>query len=330
MKILFFSRRFYPSIGGVEKHSFEIAKRLVKLGHCVSVITEGKEFNTNEYNGIVVYSIPVKFCEKLKKFEIWLWLFKNRKIIECSDIVHCHDVFFWYIPFRFLYPDKKIFVTFHGWEGVFPPSFSAKIIRKISEKLSRGNICIGDYLSKWYGTKPDVVSYGAVSENADSKKKETDILFIGRLEKDTGLPVYLEVFKKLEKDIKIVFLGDGVLRNEAKKYGEVLGFVENVQEYIKGARFVFTSGYLSILESFINKKLVFSVYENSLKEDYLQMSPFRDWIVLEKNPVFLLQKVKYYLNNKSKVNKNIELAYDWGKEQTWTKLTSQYLELWEK
>ncbi|HEX8932546.1 MAG TPA: glycosyltransferase, partial [Patescibacteria group bacterium] len=41
MKILFLARRFYPDIGGVEKHVLEISKRLAAIGHEVTVVAEG-------------------------------------------------------------------------------------------------------------------------------------------------------------------------------------------------------------------------------------------------------------------------------------------------
>ena len=40
MTIVFLARRFYPLIGGVEKHVMEISKRLVAAGHRVIVVTE--------------------------------------------------------------------------------------------------------------------------------------------------------------------------------------------------------------------------------------------------------------------------------------------------
>lgn len=40
MKILFFARLFYPHIGGVEKHLFEISTRLTAMGHEVTIVTE--------------------------------------------------------------------------------------------------------------------------------------------------------------------------------------------------------------------------------------------------------------------------------------------------
>jgi len=42
MTIVFLSPRFYPDIGGVEKHAFEVAKILAREND-VTVITEGKK-----------------------------------------------------------------------------------------------------------------------------------------------------------------------------------------------------------------------------------------------------------------------------------------------
>ena len=77
------------------------------------------------------------------------------------DIIHIHDVFFWYLPLRLLYPRKKVFITFHGYETQFPPSRSAIWQRRLAAKLTSGNICVGDYIGKWYGIKPTLVTYGA-------------------------------------------------------------------------------------------------------------------------------------------------------------------------
>lgn len=165
MRILFLTRRFYPEIGGVEKHVLEISKVLLRQGHEVSVITENTLFNyhsryqsdtysinskqpvksiqtkTIETNKIHIHRLKVTKNNWLKKFEIWRNLWELRALIKDADIVHCHDVYYWYLPFRFLFPGKKNYVTFHGHETVFPPTLKSKIVRKLSEKLSLGNIC---------------------------------------------------------------------------------------------------------------------------------------------------------------------------------------------
>ena len=168
MTILFFSRLFYPHIGGVETHVLEVGKRLVKRGHKIIVITEKYQSKgesakvTGEVDGIEIRRIPVERDSGVvplsgtpqndggKKFRIWWWLWQHKDLIKNADIVHCHDVFFWYLPFRFLYFNKPVYTTFHGYETKFPPSKKAIFVRRISEKLSWGNICVGDYIKKWY------------------------------------------------------------------------------------------------------------------------------------------------------------------------------------
>src|SRR6266404_2210228 len=178
MKIVFLCRFFYPHIGGVEKHVMEISKRLIKKGHEVTVITEMPaavsdskkrllRFEklelalTESVNGIKIYRIFNGGEDKFKKFRIWKEMLRLQKVIQNADVVHCHDVFFWYLPFRFLYPQKPVYTTFHGYER-YPITKSAIRVRKLSEKLSWGNICIGDFIPKWYGTKATIVSYGGV------------------------------------------------------------------------------------------------------------------------------------------------------------------------
>ena len=108
MTIVFLARRFYPEIGGVEKHVLEIGKRMVKKGHKVVVISEisqkthsdGKQSSlesakiAGEVDGIKIYRIDGGKNDWFKKFRVWRQLWKLRKFILESDIVHCHDVFF--------------------------------------------------------------------------------------------------------------------------------------------------------------------------------------------------------------------------------------------
>ncbi len=337
MKILFLTRRFYPLIGGVEKHCFEVGKVLVKKGYEVTVITEGQGGlkGKEESEGINVYRIPITTNERLKKFQIWIWLFKNRKLIKEAEIVHCHDIFFWYLPFRFLYLKKKVFTTFHGWEGVYPPTFKAKVIRKLSEKLSFGNICVGDYLEKWYHTNADFITYGGIRINNDINIKQENvknlkIVYLGKLE-EMWLRVYLRalnILKNRLKNLEIIFIGKGSLDQEVKKLGKVLSLTNKLPDFISHSNVVFTSGYLSTLESLNGFRAVFAVGDNDLKGDIFRMSPFAKWIVIESDPEKLAQKVIDYKNGNLKID--LEGAYNWARTQTWDKVTDLYIKLWEK
>ncbi len=349
MTIVFFSRYFYPHIGGVEKHVLNISKELIKKKHKVIVITEKSNFKDKEieqYKDITIYRIPITTSEKRKKFLIWKWLLLHRSIISDSDIVHAHDVFYWYLPFKMIYPSKKVYMTIHGYEGNKMPTRKSKISHKINAILSSGNISIGSFLEKWYGIKATYISYGAVAVQDKKpiisypKKGVIKALFIGRLEPETGIMEYLKFIDLMRKDnisITIIIAGDGSLRNEAIEYVKVkkikatfLGFVNDPQKYFSKVDIVFTSRYLGILESLLGKKRVYAFYNNAIKKDYLQMSSFSQFINIAKS---IKQMRLLLLNDKANENlykASINQGYAFALEQSWQKLTLLYIKLWGK
>lgn len=336
MNILFFSRFFYPHIGGVEKHVLEVSKLLIKKGHKVTVVAEQDSSNDklNEViEGINVFRISNLRDGKLKKFKIWKWLFCNYNLIRNADVVHCHDVFFWYLPFRFLVPFKKVFTTFHGYEN-YPLKSKDVLVHKMSEKLSMGNICIGDFIKKWYGTEPGFVSYGGINTVKNEKlkvKSSEGAIFIGRLDEQTGIKTYAKAVKLIRKkipDFRFEIIGDGKFRKEVEKDFKVLGFQNNPEKYFPKYNFAFASRYLSILEAMAAKRLVFAVYDNPLKEDYLKMAPFSKYITISNSSLELVSKIYFYLDNLKAKEKMIEQAYAWAKKHTWEEVANIYLKLW--
>ena len=158
MNILFLTRLYWPHVGGVEKHVEKISE-ILKKKHEITIVCEKHDPKLSDFEsrqGISIYRIPSS-----DKWVIWKWWLGHLQLIKQADIIHIHDVFFWFLPFRLPYWTKKVYITFHGWEGVCPIPFKNILWRKLAEKLTRGNICVGDFISKWYGTKPDFVTYGA-------------------------------------------------------------------------------------------------------------------------------------------------------------------------
>jgi glycosyltransferase involved in cell wall biosynthesis len=340
MNILFFSRLFYPHIGGVEKHVLEISRILIKKGHKITVITEQHspdlrlEENIEE---IKIYRIPNLKDGENKKIIIWKWLWQNRELMRNADIIHCHDVFFWYLPFKFLFPLKKVFATFHGYES-YPLKTKNVLMRKISEILSNGNICIGDFIPKWYGTKPTYIEYGGVDianpsfKNISNVKNES-ALFVGRLDEQTGILTYTKAIVEIKKkipDFDFLVIGEGNLKNKINKEIKILKPLRNAQDYLRDYNFAFVSRYLSILEAMAAKRLVFAVYDNPIKEDYLRMAPFAKYIVIFNSSGELVSKVNYYLGNIGSKEDMVEKAYSWVKKHTWKEMTDNYLNLWGK
>lgn len=355
MTVLFFAKSFYPNIGGVEKHVLEIGKIFVKKGFKVIVITENinvaqnkgyksevmKEKFVSEINGIKIIRINVGKEDKLKKFRIWFGLLKHINTIAKADIIHCHDIFFWYLPYRFLFPFKKVYTTFHGYEGNFIPTKKAILMHKIAEKLSWGNICVGDFLTKWYGTIPNYVTYGAVNTEIIEKGRRSalttkDIIFIGRLEKETGVSEYLHAFyllKQNNKNFKFDIFGDGSMREDIQNYIDennldvkIKGFISNVTDYIDDYKYVFVSRYLGILEAMALKKPIFAVYNNEIKKDYLKMATFSNYISISKNSKQIYNNFQKYLSHEGNID--VEKEYSWVKNQTWDKMVEIYYNLW--
>ncbi len=287
MKILFLTRRAWPEIGGVEKHIEEISKALRKKGHSVKIISEK--------------DIKYPHIKFLGLLFIWLWFWKNRRLFRTNELIHCHDVFIWYLPFRFLYPKKKVFTTIHGLEWDNPLNPVSLWQKRMSVKLSTGTIGVGKFLEKYLGIKFNLLIYGAFSmiRIIEKIKKEQRIVYIGRLEENTGLLKFLKEVKTKKTKSKIDFVGDGRLRGECQKYGTVHGFVKDVAPYLIKARYCVPGGYLAALEGLSYGCELKLYWSDKVKENYWKMSPF--------------------------YQKDVKV---WAKFQTWTKLANEYLGLY--
>lgn len=278
-------------IGGVQKH--------------ISCITE--EFTARGNN--VKWCYPSEVPLKIKTFP--------------PDIIIAHDFF----AFTQNCPIPQI-VVFHGWEGRLPLSPEVVRVRQEIEKKAAASICVGDYIKRWYGQKPDIVIYGGVKERPlkDTPKKNK-IACVGRLAPDCSPDIFLQAIAKTKNEFSLTMLGDGPLRKELENLARELnikvefkGFVDNVPEQILEADIVFTSGYLSILEAYAGKRAVFSVYNNELKEDYLKLMPCPPYIF--NSPEELAKKIDEVCLEgcEEKIEENFKFAV----ENSWEKLADKY------
>lgn len=336
-KVVFLSRLFYPHVGGVETHLFHVSLNLLKKGYAVTIVTQQYDESLPLHeilNQIEIYRIPL---EKTKtKWGIWSWMLSHIQVFISSNIIHAHDVYWWYFPLRIVLFNKPSFITFHGWEGVYPPKKSAIFIRKVSELLSRKNICIGSFIASWYGTKPDVVLFGAHDETIVTKKINYDrqkIAFIGRLDKDNDISMYIEAFVQLKKRIpklSITFIGDGQFAKEARKVGTVTGFVQDPSTYANDSLWVWSASYLSMIESMAKQHIVCSMYSNALKKEYITTFPKASCIMHDKDISKFVSKFMNVYKDVNVQKKQILEGYTWAKQQTWEKVSDEYIKLWRK
>ncbi|MEK7498053.1 MAG: hypothetical protein AAB656_03990 [Patescibacteria group bacterium] len=125
---------------------------------------------------------------------------------------------------------------------------------------------------------------------------QRNIVFVGRLEKDTGLLKFLLWLKKNNIN-QVDFCGDGTLRTECEKYGVVHGFCDP-KPFYKKADICVPGGYLSALEALNYECKLKLFWDSPIKRDYWKLSPFP------------------------------EADSKWVKSRTWDKVTNLYLKLW--
>lgn len=325
-------RLYKPHVGGVEKHVEEISK-ILSADNSIQIITEQSDSTLpihQNYPESEVFRIPIgSVGEKHKKWVIWKWVWKNRRLFYQVDLIHIHDVFFWLLPILLLITKPKLYVTFHGYEGDNPPGLKAILWHKIAEWITWGNICIGNFHRKWYHTNPTIVSFGAVSLPATSKFKSNSkkAIYIGRLAKDTGIIEYLKAAKALKLEVDI--FGDGPLRTEVAEYisthhlkARLHGLVPGASAKLPNYQIAFVSRYLTILEALVYRIPVIAQYNNSIKYDYLSDSPFRGFISIVSDSKQIIDAYRQI----SKIK--LQSGYNWVRNQTWQKMAQNYLRLW--
>lgn len=331
MTILFLTRLFHPHVGGVEKHVERVSGELVTLGYRVVVITEQYEQSLgtrDTYKNIEIWRIPRELTKTKKN--LWQWVWQHRELFKQADIIHAHDVFWWYLPLRFTL-NKPIYTTFHGWEGTYPIPIKSIIWRQLAHRLSRGTIAVGDFITKWYHTRANVITYGATDQTNLPVGDKNRLLVLGRLSQDNDLSLVLTGLKTIKTQLpklKITFLGDGELAWQAKDVGHVLGFHEDIQPYLKEVHWVIASSYLSILDALAAGRHVFSIYSNPLKADYLHYHPAANSFAIAGTAEELTQQFLNHYTDYQEHTATVPIAQPWIEQQTWDRLTQHYINLW--
>ncbi len=125
MRILQVADRFYPVVGGVEKHVEDLCFNLIKLGHRADVCClnryahSSKKLKSREiYRGINIYRIPYLKLSAEKDLPYRVAP-KILKIIKPYDIIHVHGLGFFSDTLSITKPfhKKPLILSTHG--GMF-------------------------------------------------------------------------------------------------------------------------------------------------------------------------------------------------------------------
>lgn len=352
MKLLHLSAYYAPRLGGVETHLQQLNKEFIKQGHQVWVMTQQHQKDlplTEDIDGVHVVRLVTdkQYGNKLfEKLNLWQQISRHAQLMLQADVIQVHDVYWWLLPLLPLFW-SKIYLTFHGWEGKFPIPWRYKLARQIWSRLALKTIHVGKYIQEFYGDKPDKVIYGGINNPQSLQtslqtsrlsvknglgKTPLQIVFVGRLEAENDLSLYLEAARLLTKTgkIKITWVGDGIFRDDCKKYGTVTGMIKNVDRYLAQADLVWSASYLSMLQAQAQGKIVAALYGNDLKERYLKTYPGARYMLVNNNPDQISQQIKVLIERPDLRKRYQKQAQNWAQQQTWKKVAQVYQQLWQR
>ena len=285
--------------GGIEIVVEELSSRMVALGHSVTCYNRkghhvsGKEFDTSNTNGLKEYKgvkLKTVFTVEMKGLAAMTSsVFASiHAAFGKYDVVHYHAegpcAMLW-LP-KLL--RKRCIATIHGidwqrekWKNGFGSKyihFGEKIAVKYADEiivLSKG---VQDYFMKTYGRDTKFIPNGVnrpviieakLIEEKFGLKKDSYILFLGRLVPEKGLRYLINAFKKVETNKKMVIAGGA---------SDTDSFMEELKELAKGDERILFTG-------FVQGKMLDELYSNA----YIYTLPSD----LEGMPLSLLEAMSY-------------------------------------
>jgi glycosyltransferase involved in cell wall biosynthesis len=344
MKVLMICQMYKPAIGGVENHVEKVTEKLAQKGYKITILTASHKFGLKSHEQVgnsSVQRIPFR-CEK-NPFLVYLWVLRNLRGLNKYDVVHVHDpipLLFWYLPLILLKPRKHVYVTFHGFERD-PVPWVFKILRKIARRLSYRVICIGSFIEKTYRVRCDRVLVGAVGKMNPQNGPRAGLVFVGRVESDTGVIEYLDLLQDLEVNhgvrAHLTVCGGGSLESDLVSRAEELrvdlrlkGVVDEPQEIVGSAQVCLAGGYLSILEAMFLGVPVIALAQTELKwRYYLSMRDAGGPISIQTTHEGAASEINRLLTNSILYQYISTKGQKFASTMTWERMAQEYISLWK-
>jgi glycosyltransferase involved in cell wall biosynthesis len=200
MRILIYSPKFYPSIGGLENLTLMLAREFRKAGHDVKVITQEATDGTD--CGVETYYRPSAF--------------KILSLYNACDVFYMPNISLKGFWLRLLNPFKKWVISHNGWyerrEGMVGWQDKLKLFLL---RFASANISVSKVVAERLPVKSTVIHncYDTALFYDDEKAvRSKDILFVGRLVSDKGcdllLDACIDMWRSGEK-FSLTITGDG-------------------------------------------------------------------------------------------------------------------------
>ena len=336
MKILLISPT-QTGIGGIAQHVSGLANFLKKNGHEIEVISSENTF-----------TIPIK---GLKNPSFMISSFLKTKFKKDYDIVHAHN-----IPSALAMKNvngKKI-LSIHGVFSKQINELHGKTATTLSQKYENNALGWADAITvvskeaySYYTARgfeiqqiPNAIDVESLPKNKE-KKYEKQIIFAGRLSKEKGVEVLLEICKKLPDNIDIIILGAGP---EADKIKDISNSKKNVHflGYIpKEKTITLIRGSDILIQPSLNEGISSTILEAmACKVPIIATNIGGNMELIEHNQTgFLvdpnsssqiLDLINYVFSNTDKINLITNNAFAKIHSYDWENIGNLYLKLYEK
>lgn len=248
MKIALIGQKGIPAkSGGVDRHVESLVYHLVsedKTFYAYNRKGYLKGSENKEMKGVNIINIPYINTKNLAAIT-HSFLSVIHTMFKSVDVIHFHgigpSILVW-IP-KIFTPKIKVVCTLHSfdygndkWGGFakFMLKMGEKIMSKYADEVIVLTSLMADYLKKTYNRESSIIPNGAFIKNVNSSdslkqfniEPQKYIVSVSRLIRLKGIQYLIKAFKDLkdnnsiEKDIKLVIVGDGEYLKELKKMAE--------------------------------------------------------------------------------------------------------------
>lgn len=253
MRIAQVCPRFYPDIGGVETHVYEISKRLAKHFD-VDVLTtdpSGRYLKVEKIDGFTVKRFKSIAPSNSYYFSLDMYRFLKKHSLD-YDIVHAHNYHAFPALFASLTKSKnKLIFTphYHGKGHSFIRDLLHKPYKILGKRIfekADAVICVSNFEKELIlknfnidSSKIFVIPNGVdLDEFKDveniKRQKDEDIkiiLYVGRIEKYKGLDYVVKALKYLPENYMLEIVGTGSYKSKIVKLARNFGVINRIRFY---------------------------------------------------------------------------------------------------
>lgn len=346
LRVAFFVKRFWPDVGGVEKYVFELAQALLELGHCVHVIAgdpEGTRPATESHEGIEILRYPSR---RSTLRAAWA-LRRATPVLHRADVIHVSDVEMLERYERFLarrVGAKPVFLTRHGMSLRDPVTVEELRRHERARRCVAGMLDDGTFIQRRYGATPDAVPDPGLRPMADELSTSPEpqaarAVFVGRLEPDTGVDIYLDGLQALRErhgiHLPLTVYADGSRRDELRRRAETFDLDvrweaprADAQDRLCDGTLAFVSGRMSIFEAMARRRCVVAAYMDPLKRDYVCGEWFSPLIGRARDGAEVAEHVAELLRDPRLRRARAEAAFQAVRRLNWGATAREYVRVW--